>query len=144
MSRATLPDLAVVAVGGAAGSLARYGTGLLIGSPDANGGFPFATLLVNVLGAFLLGALVEVVARRGGERGRWRTARLLLGTGVLGGFTTYSLYAGDTARLLLEGRIGVALGYAAATLLAGAAASGLGILAGRGIAPEAAHAEDAR
>ncbi|WP_255572687.1 CrcB family protein [Leucobacter tenebrionis] len=127
-ARSLLPDLAVVAVGGAAGSLARYLLSLAIGS---RGDFPLAVLVVNVVGALLLGLLVEVVTRAGGDGGRWRTARLLLGTGALGGFTTYSLLAADLAGLLLDGAFGVAALYAVLTLVLGGAASWCGVLAGR-------------
>ncbi|MFV0435238.1 MAG: fluoride efflux transporter FluC [Leucobacter sp.] len=127
---AQVPDFGVVALGGAAGSLARYLLTLAIGSA---GEFPLATFLINILGAFLLGALVEVITRRGGDGGHWRTTRLLFGTGVLGGFTTYSLLATDTAELLLAGSVGTAAAYGLGTLLLGGAASWCGILLGRAL-----------
>ncbi|RGE22478.1 CrcB family protein [Leucobacter sp. wl10] len=125
-----LPDLGIVAVGGAAGSLARYLITLAVGE---TGPFPLATFGINVSGAFLLGLLVEVLTRLGADRGRWRATRLLLGTGVLGGFTTYSLLAADTAELLLGGEPWAALGYGAATLVVGGAGSWLGVLSGRAL-----------
>ncbi|WP_024355757.1 fluoride efflux transporter FluC [Leucobacter chironomi] len=125
---ALLPDLAVVAVGGALGSLARYLLSIWIGP---SGDFPLAVFAANVAGAFLLGLLVELVTRAGGDGGRWRTVRLLLGTGVLGGFTTYSMLAADIAELLLGGAFGVAALYALLTLVLGGAASWCGVLAGR-------------
>lgn len=125
---AILPDLGVVALGGAAGSLARHLLSIAIGP---RGDLPLAVLVVNVAGAFLLGLLVEAVSRSGGDGGRWRTARLLLGTGVLGGFTTYSLLAADLAELLLAGAVGTAALYAILTLVLGGAASWCGVLAGR-------------
>lgn len=127
--RAPWADLGVVALGGAAGCLARAGVGALIGSPAD---FPLGILLVNVVGAGLLGLLVEAIGIASGER--WRTTRLLLGTGLLGGFTTYSLLAADIAELILGGRPWLAAVYGLATLLAGGAASLCGILAARGIA----------
>ncbi len=133
---ATLPDLGVVAVGGAVGSLARHLLSIAIGS---SGDFPLAVFIINVCGAFLLGLLVEVVARAGGEGGRWRTTRLLLGTGALGGFTTYSLLAADLAELLLDGAFGVAALYAVLTLVLGGAASWCGVLAGRILGPSPAR-----
>lgn len=131
---AVLPDLGIVAVGGAAGSLARALIALAVGD---TGDVPLATFGTNVLGAFLLGALVESLTRLGSDDGRWRTVRLLLGTGVLGGFTTYSLLAVDAAQLMLEGRVWIALGYGAATLVLGGAASWLGVLSGRALVPGA-------
>lgn len=131
-SRGRLLDLGLVVLGGAAGSLARAFVSAAIVPPGGEPGATLATLVVNVTGAFALGALVEVVARRGGAR--WRRARLLLGTGVLGGFTTYSLLAGELAAAVLDARIIWALGYAGATILGGAAASCIGVVAGRRIA----------
>lgn len=125
---ALLPDLAVVALGGSIGSLARY---LLSTWIAPSGDFPLAVFSVNIVGAFLLGLLVEFITRAGGDGGRWRTMRLLLGTGLLGGFTTYSLLAADLAELLLAGAFGVAALYALLTLVLGGAASWCGVLAGR-------------
>lgn len=127
---AAVPDLGVVAVGGAVGSLARYLITLAVGD---TGAFPLATFGINVVGAFLLGMLVEALTRLGSDHGRWRTVRLLLGTGVLGGFTTYSLLAADTAELLLDDQVWVAAGYGLATLVVGGAASWLGVLSGRAL-----------
>jgi CrcB protein len=133
---AVLPDLGIVVLGGAAGSLARYLVTLAVGD---TGAFPLATFGINVVGAFLLGVLVEALTRLGSDHGRWRSVRLLLGTGVLGGFTTYSLLAADTAELLLDGRAWVALGYGVGTLAVGGAASWLGVLTGRALVPGAAR-----
>lgn len=135
---ARLPDLGFVAVGGAVGSLARYLVTLAVGE---TGSFPLATFAINVVGAFLLGLLVEVLAGLGSDDGRRRTTRLLLGTGVLGGFTTYSLLATDAAQLLLDGRVWVAVGYGVSTLVVGGAASWLGVLSGRILAPRRAGGE---
>ena len=129
---ARLADLGLVALGGAAGSVARFLVGEAVGPLGASSplaGFPVGTLLVNVAGAFLLGLLVAAAERAGGQR--WRSARLLLGTGALGGFTTYSLLSTEIAGLLLGGGAVVAVLYAAATLALGGAASWLGMLAGR-------------
>ncbi|WP_449283897.1 fluoride efflux transporter FluC [Leucobacter sp.] len=134
-SAALLPDLGIVAAGGAVGSLARYLITLAVGD---TGSFPLATFGINVVGAYLLGLLVEALTRLGSDHGRWRSTRLLLGTGLLGGFTTYSLLAADAAELLLEGRAWVAVGYGAATLAVGGAASWLGVLSGRRLAPRRA------
>ena len=73
----------VVALGGAVGTLARYGLSHAV--PDT-GGVPVATLVENVVGAFLLGLLLEALARSGPDVGRRRLARLGLGTGLLGAF----------------------------------------------------------
>jgi len=89
-----------------------------------------ATLGINVVGAFLLGALLERLGHPGLDPNRVQHLRLLLGTGGLGGFTTYSALATDTASLLAA-HPGRAVGYALATVLIGAAASVAGIVASR-------------
>lgn len=125
--RARATDLVAVFLGGAIGSTLRAGVGLVIPSVA---GIPVATWTVNVVGAFLLGWLLEALARRGPDRGRRRTVRLAVGTGGLGGFTTYSALATDSAGLLATGLTGPALAYAVATVLVGAAASIAGIAVG--------------
>ena len=116
--------VAVVAVGGALGALARWGIGLAW--PTPHGTFPTATLLINVVGCLLMGVLVVHVAE---IREAHPLVRPFLGVGVLGGFTTFSTFAVDTQQLLSGGHLGIALGYLAATVLGsvGAAALGLGL-----------------
>ncbi len=120
----------LVALGGAAGTAARVAITLTL--PSA-GTFPFATFAINILGAFLLGMLLEVLVRRGPDTGRLRGIRLLAGTGFLGGFTTYSALATDTA-MLTGGDTGTALAYSLGTLLVGGAATWVGIVAGTRLA----------
>lgn len=117
-----LRHLGMVFLGGSAGTAAREGLSLAFSSGVA---FPVVIWSINVLGAFLLGLLLEWLARTGQESGR--TVRLLLGTGFLGGFTTYSALATDTALLLTGDDWGTGLVYAASTVVLGAAASFLGI-----------------
>ncbi|WP_346764668.1 CrcB family protein [Rhodococcus sp. HNM0569] len=117
--------LAAVAAGGALGTLARYGVGLLL--PTERGHWPWATFSVNVVGAFVLGALLELLVRSGTDSGLRQTIRLGVGTGLLGAFTTYSAFAVDIDLLVHDGHAAVALSYAAATLAAGFAATALGI-----------------
>jgi len=125
-----------VAAGGAVGSLGRYG---LAQALPPQHGWPLGTLTANLLGAFLLGVLLEVIGRRGPETPGAQRVRLALGTGVLGGFTTFSSLALETERLLASGAAGTALGYAAASLVGGvlAAAAGVAVVG-------AAHARGAR
>ncbi|MCJ1695846.1 hypothetical protein C1I63_07040 [Rathayibacter caricis DSM 15933] len=115
----------LVAAGGSVGTAARYATALAL--PPV-GGLPLPTIAVNLVGAFLLGVLLESLARSGPDDGGRRTARLLLGTGVLGGFTTYSAFSLDTAELLLAGRVAEAALAVAITLVLGTSAAVLGIL----------------
>ncbi|KGJ72527.1 membrane protein [Cryobacterium roopkundense] len=117
--------LLLVFAGGTAGTALREAVGLLTPS----GGFPLTTMGINVTGAFLLGALLEALVRRGPDAGRRRGTRVLLGTGVLGGFTTYSALATDTSLLFADGNVGAALLYAGGTLVLGALATWLGIAA---------------
>src|SRR3954469_7248498 len=83
-----------VAVGGALGSLARYAAYRLW--PTAPGGWPVPTFTVNLLGSFAIGLLYMYVAARGATADN---ARLFWMTGVLGGFTTYSAFALESALL---------------------------------------------
>lgn len=117
--------LALVAAGGTVGTAAREGITIVL-API--GDFPLATFIINITGAFLLGLLLEALARGGADGGARRTLRLLLGTGALGGFTTYSTLATDSALLLRHGDALVALEYALGTLLLGALATWTGVL----------------
>lgn len=119
--------LAVVAVGGTAGTAAREALSLLI---PTVGGLPLAILSINVAGAFVLGLLLEALLRLGPDTGRRRLTRLAVGTGFCGGFTTYSTLAVGTAELLRGGAAGLAVAYAVGSVLLGAAASWAGVLAG--------------
>ncbi len=111
--------VALVAVGGMVGSAGRYGLALLLPPRD---GWPVATFLVNVVGSFVLGVLLEALVRRGPEGRRELRLRLGIGTGVLGGFTTFSSLALETERLLAEGALVTASTYVLASLVCGLAA----------------------
>ncbi|MEV6285062.1 CrcB family protein [Kribbella sp. NPDC051770] len=102
--------LAVIAAGGVVGSLARYG--LAEAWPHQPGGFPWATFVTNVLGCFLIGVLLARITPR-----THPLLRPFLGTGILGGFTTFSTFAVDTDRLLPDHAV-VALVYFFGTLAA--------------------------
>lgn len=114
-----------VALGGALGSMARYGVNILAGRVT---GLPLGTLTVNIAGSFAMGLLASVLALRGGQH----LAPLLL-TGVLGGFTTFSAFSLDTLTLWQRGAAGLALGYVAASVLLSLAAVTAGLALGRGI-----------
>ena len=120
-------SLGLVFLGGAAGTALRAAASE-VGPPLR--GVPVTVLVVNVVGAFLLGLLLQRLHRAGPDDGRRRDLRLLLGTGLLGGFTTYSALAADTAALLSGGRAGSAVLYAGGTLVLGLAAALLGLRCG--------------
>ncbi|MFF4486557.1 fluoride efflux transporter CrcB [Streptomyces sp. NPDC001544] len=111
--RAQTPVVAVVALGGALGATARYA--LSLAWPTAPGGFPWATFWTNVSGCAVIGVFMVIITD---VRAAHRLVRPFFGTGVLGGFTTFSTYAVDLQRLLDGGHPRTALGYLAATLLA--------------------------
>lgn len=100
-----IQTLLLVALGGAIGSSMRYLVNITV--PRWLGhGFPYATMVVNVLGSFLMGVLVVVLAMKGGTR----FAPFLM-TGILGGFTTFSAFSLDAAKLWEAGQTVSALGY---------------------------------
>jgi len=116
--------LGLVAIGGTAGTALRE---LLSITVHPIGQVPVVTVGINIAGAFLLGALLESLARRGPDEGRRHHLRLLIGTGALGGFTTYSALATDTSLLIARDSLGLALLYALATITVGAIATWAGI-----------------
>ena len=105
--------LAVVAVGGAIGAVARYAAGLLW--PTGSVPFPWTTLLINVVGCAVIGVFLVAITEA------WAPHPLLrpfFGTGVLGGFTTFSTYEVDVERLFQHGQPGRGLAYLGVTLVA--------------------------
>ena len=98
--------LATIAAGGATGAAARY----LIGQswPASAGAFPASTWAINVLGCALIGVLMVLITE---VWSRQRLLRPFLGTGVLGGFTTFSTYTVDIQRLVAGAHLGTALLY---------------------------------
>lgn len=111
--------LGLVAAGGAIGTGIRA---VLAAAFPPGAGISWTILAINVVGAFCLGLLLESLAHRGPDVGRRRTLRLFVGTGVLGGFTTYSTLADDTAQLLDAGRWAAGSGYALLSVVLGLAA----------------------
>ena len=112
---------AVVFVGGALGTSIR--AALEAAFPAQPGGWPWATFLINVSGAFLLGLLLETLSRRGPDVGARRLVRLGLGTGVMGGYTTYSTFTLETVRLIGSGAMLAGIGYALGSVLIGLVAA---------------------
>jgi fluoride exporter len=130
MSAADEPSLAraalLVFVGGGSGSVLRLVVSRLWASTGP--AFPWATLTVNLLGALAIGVLGELAA----SRGLSRSMALTLGTGLLGGFTTFSAFALETVRLA-ETRPSWAVSYVTVTLLAGLVAAIAGAAAVRAL-----------
>ncbi|MFF5159601.1 fluoride efflux transporter CrcB [Streptomyces sp. NPDC000348] len=115
--RAQAPVVAAVAVGGGAGAAARYAASLWWPAPAH--GFPWTILWVNAAGCAVIGVFMVVVTE---VRAAHPLVRPFFGTGVLGGFTTFSTYAVDVRALLDGGRPGAGLVYLAVTPLAALAA----------------------
>ena len=129
MRRATMrreaPVLVAVSAGGVIGALARYAV-----SSGASGVFPWRTLLINVSGCLAIGVLMVVVTE---VRRTHRLVRPFLGTGVLGGYTTFSAYAVESERLL-SGHLLLALVYLVGTAIVALVAVRVGMLATRRLA----------
>ncbi len=103
--------LFLVAIGGGAGAMLRYLAGLAL--PPLANGFPLGTFAVNVAGGLAMGLLAGWLLKGGGGE----PARLLLGTGLLGGFTTFSAFSLELATMAQRGALGLAAGYALASVL---------------------------
>ncbi len=116
-----MPNLLLVMLGGAFGSGARY----LMASRFAA---PWGTLAVNLIGGLLMGVLVGSLTKlsAGGEQ-----ARLLLGVGVLGGFTTFSAFSLDSWVLIDRGQVALALGYIGLSVAGSIAALAAGLMLAR-------------
>jgi len=120
-----MQPLLLVAAGGAAGALARYGAGALALRLGL-AGFPWSTLAVNIIGGFAMGILAGWLADGA------PALRLFLGVGVLGGFTTFSAFSLDVVRLLESNQLAPAFAYVLASVIASVLACWLGLALARG------------
>jgi CrcB protein len=116
----------LVAVGGALGSMTRYGVSLAL--PAREGGWPLATFLINVSGSFLIGVVAGWLATRDAAGEPWR---LLLSVGVLGGYTTFSAYSLETMRMIERSDYVGASTYAIGSVIAGLVAVAIGLFLAR-------------
>ena len=117
--------VSLVFAGGTLGCAAREALSLLLPAGD---GFPATIFAINLTGAFLLGLLLNALAGHSPDTGARRGVRLFFGTGVLGGYTTYSALATDTALLIGGGRTGLGILYAIATVSLGGIMTWLGMM----------------
>jgi CrcB protein len=120
------PVVAVVALGGGVGAAARYGASLLW--PARAGGLPWTTFGVNLVGCAVIGVFMVVITDVWAAH---RLVRPFFGTGVLGGFTTFSTYTVDIQKLVDAGHPRTALAYLFATLLGALASVWLAVTATR-------------
>lgn len=119
-----------VLLGGAIGTAARLALTLVMRETE----IPWDVVVVNVVGAFILGFVLTALAARGPETPHIRDLRLFVGTGMMGGFTTYSSLATGAATLL-ESSVVVGAVFALGTVFAGLASGALGVWAGGRVRP---------
>ena len=115
----------LVGLGGAVGSMARYGLGIAAGRLAPGSAWPWGTFAANLIGGLLMGLLVGWLALRGGAQSE--TLRVLLGVGVLGGFTTFSAFSLETALMLQRRDWVLAGGYVAVSVALAIAGVLLGV-----------------
>lgn len=116
-----------VAIGGALGSVLRYGLSNWVHS-FVGRGFPYGTLAVNVLGCLAMGILFVLLVERMADNAIWRAGLLV---GVLGGFTTFSAFSIETFNLIEQGALAKAAGNMAASLILCIGATWLGVILAR-------------
>ena len=116
----------LVGLGGAVGSMARYGLGLAAGRMAPASAWPFGTFTANLIGGLLMGLLVGWLALRGGDH--QESLRLLLAVGVLGGFTTFSAFSLETALMLQRRDWLMAGGYVGLSVALAVAGVALGLV----------------
>jgi len=117
----------VVAAGGAAGAVARYGVTLFVATFWKRD-FPLATLLINVSGSFILGFFATMAAERAAIDPMWR---LLIATGFIGAYTTFSTFEYETERLAASGALGWGIVNILTSVIAGFIAVRLGVILAR-------------
>lgn len=114
-------------VGGACGSLIRLALSALQASDVV---WPWMTMTINLTGAVMLGCLTAYMAAIGPDVGEWRVVRLSLGTGMIGGYTTYSAFMLEAAKRVMAGRVSLAAGYLVASIMLGLLCAMVGLALG--------------
>lgn len=123
-----MPDTVLVMAGGAVGAALRFHTGRWIGALGG-GGWPVGTLAVNLIGGLAMGLLAGLMVKKGLADG-WR---LLLGVGLLGGFTTFSAFSLEMVTLVQDGRWSAASAYAALSVFGSMAMLAIGMVVVRAL-----------
>lgn len=111
-----IKNILLVGLGGGIGSILRYTTTMLIGAAK----IPYATLLVNVIGSFVIGLVIAFGIKDENFAGNWK---LFLATGICGGFTTFSAFSADNMQLLQSGKTGLAFLYITVSVVLSIAAT---------------------
>ncbi len=122
-----MQQIILIAIGGAAGALSRYGIAQLSRGLVYQH-WPLGTFLVNIVGSFLIGMAFVAITERGALHPDWR---YILIVGFLGAFTTFSTFSLETVAMLEAGRFGLALAYMLSSLLICVIGCWLGILVAR-------------
>ncbi|WP_116091920.1 fluoride efflux transporter CrcB [Sphingomonas crusticola] len=127
-----MPPLLLVMLGGAIGAGFRYQVGT-VALRNLGPGFPWGTWIVNLLGGLLMGILAGLLVRQFSPA-EGEPLRLLLGVGVLGGFTTFSAFSLEAANMLLRGQIILAVAYALSSVAGSIMMLFIGLFATRALA----------
>ncbi|WHO38662.1 fluoride efflux transporter CrcB [Sphingobium sp. AP49] len=120
-----MTNIFLVMGGGAMGSLLRYQLGRFAGLMAPGAAWPWGTFAANLIGGFAMGLLAGWLARGSAVSGE--PMRLLLGVGLMGGFTTFSSFSLETMLMIERGQIGMALAYALFSVIGAVAALALGL-----------------
>jgi CrcB protein len=112
-------NFVLVGIGGAIGSVLRYAAYLLVTTKH----FPLATLVINIIGSFIIGLVLSVSLKDEAFLNNWK---LFLATGICGGFTTFSAFTAENVVLLQNGKYFIALIYIVLSIILGIVAAWLG------------------